>query len=99
VRHVYIYYRIDPAQASAAARAIDALLAQLVPHCAHPPRRMHRCNDPTTWMEIYAGIANFPVFAAALSESVQALNCTSFIQGERHLECFAPSPPYTVSHS
>ncbi|HWR76198.1 MAG TPA: DUF4936 family protein [Thiobacillus sp.] len=89
----YVYYRIDPAQASLAAARIDALLSTMAAHCSQPPRRLIRCDDAATWMEIYEGIAAFTTFAAALNAAVRTFNCAEFAQGERHLECFsAPDP-------
>jgi hypothetical protein len=89
VRHAYIYYRIDPAQAALAATRIDALLDALTPYCKHPPRRLQRCDDPATWMEIYDGITDFAAFSAALDAALQTHDCMAAIVGERHLECFS----------
>lgn len=88
MRHVYIYYRIDPAQADAAARAIDTLLSLLAPHCSVPPRRLTRCDEPLLWMEVYAGIADPVAFARGLDDALRTLDCQRFIAGERHLESF-----------
>jgi hypothetical protein len=94
VRHAYIYYRIDRGQAALAADRVDALLASLAPHCSHAPRRLQRCDDPATWMEVYEGIADFAAFAAALKEVVREAGCDAFTLGERTLECFAaPATP------
>jgi hypothetical protein len=89
VRHIYVYYRIDPAQATLAAARIDALLLAMAPHCQQPPRRLGRCDDPGTWMEIYEGIADFETFSDALNSAERASNCTDFTAGERHRECFS----------
>jgi hypothetical protein len=88
VRHAYIYYRIDSAQCDLAALRVDALLNAMAAHCSLTPRRLSRCDDPLTWMEIYAGIADFPGFSAALIAAEKSIDCQAFIQGERHLECF-----------
>ena len=99
MRHLYVYYRIDPAQASAAACAIDALFIRLAPYCVTPPRRLARCDEPELWMEVYEGIADFTAFFRQLDEAVQALGCHRFIEGERHLESFCahqPAPPATL---
>jgi hypothetical protein len=90
----FVYYRIDPAQASLAAARIDELLITMGGHCSQPPQRLNRCDDPTTWMEIYLGIADFATFTTALSSAAQAFGCAEFVQGERHLECF--SAPVTA---
>jgi hypothetical protein len=86
--HVYIYYRIDPAQAEAAARAVDALLALLAPHCSAPPRRLARCDDPALWMEVYAGVADPLAFARDIDSALRTLGCQRFIVGERKQESF-----------
>jgi len=93
VKHAYVYYRIDPAQTSLVAPRIDALLDALARYCSQPPRRLRRCDDPSTWMEIYEGIADFSAFSAALDRAVLDLDCAGATVGERHLECFsAPDP-------
>jgi hypothetical protein len=88
VRHVYIYYRVDPAQTEKATRAVDALLAMLAPHCNKPPRRLTRCDEPELWMEMYEGISDFSSFTRQIEEATRALGCHGFIKGERHLESF-----------
>jgi hypothetical protein len=97
VKHAYLYYRIDPARADLAASRIDSLLNTMARHCCQPPRRLHGCNDPHMWMEIYEGIADFAAFATALSSAIEAFDCAAFTLGERHLECF--SAPLLVQHS
>ncbi len=84
----YIYYRIDPAQADLAAARIDTLLNVLATHCRQSPRRLSRCDDPDTWMEIYEDIVDLTTFRAALNTAVEAFDCAGFVQGERHLEYF-----------
>ena len=91
MRHVYIYYRIDPIHADEAASRIDALLDAMAVHCARTPRRLSRCDAPATWMEIYEDIANFAMFSAELKRAVEAHGCSDFIQDVRHLECFDDS--------
>lgn len=84
----YVYYRLRPGSAAAAAGAIDALLDALAPLCTDPPRRARRCDDPATWMEIYEGISDWDGFEVALAAAVARLSVASFIDGDRHLECF-----------
>lgn len=93
MKHAYVYYRIDPAQTSLVSPRIDALLDTLARYCSQPPRRLRRCDDPSTWMEIYEGIADFTAFLAAMKRAVLDLDCAGATVGERHLECFsAPDP-------
>lgn len=97
MKHAYLYYRIDPAQADLAAIRIDLLLNTMGRYCSQPPRRLNRCDDPHMWMEIYEDIADFAVFTTALNEAVRMFNCTGFILGDRHLECFS-APPMFPNH-
>lgn len=90
---VYVYYRIDPAQAARAADRIAALLGAMAAHCRKPPRRLVRCDDPSTWMETYDGVDDLMAFEAALRAATRTLDCAAFTLGERHLECFAPPAP------
>lgn len=85
----YVYYRIDLARGTLAAARIDALLNAMRGHCARAPRRRTRCDDPSTWLEIYEGIADFATFVRALDSASLALGCAEITLGERHLECFA----------
>lgn len=88
MKFAYVYYRVDPAQATPAAERVDALLGALAGHCRLPPRRLVRCDDPTTWMEIYEGITDFAAFVAALDAATRTFDCAAFTPGQRHLECF-----------
>ena len=86
-------HHIGPVQAGLAGARIDGLLSTMAAHCSQPPRRLNRCDDAATWMEIYEGIADYATFAAALNAAVQTFKCAAFAHGERHLECFsAPDP-------
>lgn len=88
MHYAYVYYRVDLAQVELAANRIDALLQDVSAHCGLPPRRFTRCDDKTTWMEVYENILDFEGFLAALNGAVDSLRCAEFTLGERHLECF-----------
>jgi len=92
VKSAYVYYRINPAQGAAAARAVEALLTMLAPHCATPPRYLTRCDEPEVWMEVYEGIDDFASFTRHIAEAVHALGYHRLIEGERHLESFCVPP-------
>ncbi len=89
MKSAYVYYRIDSAQAPLAADRVDALLSAMAPHCGKPPRRLCRCDDPATWMEVYNDIADWPAFESAMQAALEAMPIGRFIAGDRHLECFA----------
>ena len=91
----YVYYRIDSEHMALAAARIDALLGAMAMYCDAPPRRLSRCDDTTTWMEVYEGIADFSAFATALDTAARTFECSTFIRGERHLECFRAADPAT----
>lgn len=93
MKHVYVYYRVDPAQKELAVAQVDALLARMASHCQQSPRRLTRCDDAWTWMELYEGITDFLAFSASLAEAARQLDCSAFTLGERHLECFIPPSP------
>lgn len=94
MKHAYVYYRIDPAQADRAATHTDALLPLLARYCRQPPRRLQRCDDPLMWMEIYEGIADLAAFSRALDQAVLDADCAGHTLGKRQLECFsAPDRP------
>jgi hypothetical protein len=89
LKHAYVYYRVVQTAARPAAERADARLAHLAGHCATTPRRLARCDDALTWMEIYEGIADWDAFLAAMNASLGAAPFAPHIDGERHLECFA----------
>lgn len=94
MRDAYVYYRVAPAHAALAANRVDTLLQALASHCTHLPRRLVRCDDAMTWMEIYEGIVDWTAFTAAMQRAVHTLQIDACLNGERHLECFAtPAGP------
>jgi uncharacterized protein DUF4936 len=62
----YIYYRIAQSEAARARTAVDAVQAALRQDTGIQGRLMRRDDDPSTWMEIYEGVADRPRFEAAL---------------------------------
>lgn len=89
---MYIYYKV--AQAAAAKAAVDKIFAQIRQQCGIIPALLQRADDPTTWMEVYEGIADLAGFTAAL----EAAEAASGIQGclvtgaKRIRERFVPLP-------
>ena len=84
---VYVYYHVADELVARAETQIDALLASLTPHCTGA-RRARRCDDATTWMEVYEGIDTLAPFMAVLDAAVESFDCAEFTRGERHVECF-----------
>ena len=88
MRHVYVYYRVDPVQAEQTAARVDALFAALHAYCRTPPRRMQRCDDSSMWMEVYGDVTDYERFQAAMNEHVDRLGLDALNSGGRHVECF-----------
>jgi hypothetical protein len=82
---LYVYYRVDAAQAEAALRAFDqAGLGLSGPRLL---RREHESTDQQTWMEIHCGAQ------AQESEARLAAVLAPYISGTRHIERFLPLRP------
>jgi hypothetical protein len=62
----YIYYRVAPSEAARARAVVDAVQAALGQDTGIQGRLLRRDDDPTTWMEIYEGVADPLRFEAAL---------------------------------
>ncbi|MFN3715441.1 MAG: DUF4936 family protein [Thiobacillus sp.] len=88
MRAVYVYYRIRPDRTADALARASAQMRAMRAFCTLPPRIMQRCNDPSTWMEIYEGIADWTAFASAFDRATAESGLASCLAGERHLECF-----------
>lgn len=70
MQNIYIYYRVASAPQAAAAAA--AILAHIEQQCGVTGRLMQRADDPTTWMEVYEGVADLEGFVAALGAAEAA---------------------------
>ena len=102
MRELYIYYRVRPDRAAAAARAVRAFQQSL--RAAHPglvARLLRRGDDPgrQTWMETYA-FGTAPRHGAdqgvdAALEAAIASGAAAFaalLDGPRHVEAFDADP-------
>ena len=88
MRAAYVYYRIQPACTDDAQQRVAGLMRAMRAFCGLPPRKMQRCDDPTTWMEMYEDIADWPAFVNALDLATAESGLASCLAGERHIECF-----------
>jgi hypothetical protein len=66
----YIYYRIPAERVAEAKRIVSALQAELLQETGVQGRLLHRRDDPSTWMEIYEGVADEKAFHGALDAVV-----------------------------
>lgn len=62
----YVYYRVAPSDAARTRAVVDAVQSALHQHTGFQGRLLRRDDDPTTWMEIYEGVADPLRFEAVL---------------------------------
>lgn len=86
----YVYYRLAADTDLGAARErVHAMQRQLHKHTGVAGRLLERCNDPHTWMEIYAKVDD-PGFEHTLQREVEAAGLERLIEpgSNRHVERF-----------
>lgn len=88
--HHYVYYRIDPTRAAAAAASVARAQEDLRQRTGVAGRRVRRADDATTWMEIYENVSDRNAFEACLSAVVREHGLERWLapDARRHLECF-----------
>lgn len=85
---LYLYYKVAHFDAGLHRRLL-ALQQELCTRCGVTARLLRRRDDPTTWMEVYEGIADDTAFAASLAEAAERHGVSALI-GARHAEWFQP---------
>jgi len=73
VTNYYVYYRVDPAQLGELRVAIERLFGSIERETGVRGRWMHRRDDPTTYMEVYEGVAEDKAFEALLERETSSL--------------------------
>ena len=91
--YFYVYYRIV-ADTAAARERIGALMADVEARTGIAGTLLARCDDPATWMEVYAPVARAATFRRVLAMLVKKHQVTALTpDGGRHVEQFsAPRP-------
>lgn len=87
----FIYYRVrEELDAEVAQAAVRAMQAELERTHGVRGRLLTRLNEPATWMEVYADVADPTRFEAALGAAVNAAALDSHLaEGTvRHIERF-----------
>ncbi len=86
----YIYYRVAPSEAARVRAVVDALQSALRQETGIDGRLLRRDDDPTTWMEIYEGVADAPRFEAALERLLaqHGFGACMAADSRRHTERF-----------
>ncbi len=86
---VFVYYRLKGGK-SRALRAIARMVADVEARTGVTGRLLMRCDDPKTWMEVYAPVADVAHFRAILHECARRRGVDEHAtDGKRQLECFA----------
>jgi Domain of unknown function (DUF4936) len=88
-RSYYIYYRTNESEPQVRA-AVGAMLTALARDTGVQGRLLHRCDDMTTWMEVYEGIRDPARFERALDAAVDTFGLRALLapNAERHIERF-----------
>ena len=91
--HFYVYYRVAADTAPARAR-IHALMTEVEARTGVKGCLLARCDDPSTWMEIYTPVARAASFRRTLA-TIAARHGAMLLarDGQRHVESFGALPP------
>lgn len=86
----YIYYRVDPAKASACELKIRELLAAVRKTTGVQGRLMKKRGEPNLWMEVYENVVDGAKFEWELADAVARLKVQEFLLPgtPRYVECF-----------
>lgn len=78
----YVYYRVEPTRLAALKQEIEALFRSVEAASGVRGRWMRRRDEPSTYMEVYEGVADEARFEALLEREAAGLGL------ERHVERF-----------
>lgn len=87
---VYVYYHVNPRHADEAETPIRALMARIRCRTGVTAQLQQKFREPLLWMESYTGVIDPDAFTVELARTVAEYDVDVFIDGERHMECFAP---------
>jgi len=88
--HVYVYYRLGVG-AAAARPVIFALIEDVRARTGVVGELYVRNDDPQTWMEVYAPVRDYGLFAKALAAAEQKHAAAEVAERrQRHIERFIP---------
>lgn len=76
----YVYYRIDPARLDELRAAVELLFRVIERETGICGRWMRRCDDPTTYMEVYEGVPEEAAFEALLEREASTIGATRRIE-------------------
>jgi len=83
----FVWYEIAGDWQTARA-AVDAMMADVARTSGICGRLHVRCDRPTTWMEIYADVADASGFEVELAAAAGRHDVARHLSGARHVETF-----------
>lgn len=86
--NVYVNYRLDPSCVAEAETVIRALMAQMTCRAGVEAQLLKKRDEPLLWMESYSGISDAESFLRELSSAANECDVGTYLNGERHVECF-----------
>ena len=89
---VYVYYRVTGDLAAARVAAAD-LMHQIQQQTGAGGRLLVRCNDPSTWLEVYGPVHDVTAFVDALDRLATGHALAHHVADRRHVECFRTPEP------
>jgi hypothetical protein len=89
----YIYYRVDPARATAGEPCVRELLAAVREKTGIEGRLMKKRGEPNLWMEVYENVVEAGQFEWELADACGRLKIQELLLPGtvRHVECFEHS--------
>ncbi len=88
---IYVYYKVNAANAQAVLRAAQALTTGVAEATGARARLLRRREQPGTWMEVYDTIGDAATLERVLDERVAACGFLDLLEGSgRHTERFTP---------
>ena len=82
----YVYYRVDAERVDAVGPSVQKLFKTIEKETGIRGRWMRRRDDPSTYMEVYEGVADDKTFETLLEREAAGLGL------ERRVECFRIFP-------
>ena len=83
----FVWYEIAGDRQTARA-AVDAMMADVARTSGICGRLHVRCDRPTTWMEIYADVADASGFEEEIAAAVKRHDLAQHLGSARHVEAF-----------
>jgi len=76
----YVYYKIDPASAGDVRAQVEQIFSRAQAQFGVRGRWMRRRDDPSTYMEVYEGVADEAGFEAFLRREGEALGAARKVE-------------------